>query len=103
MHPLEQTKPESLMLGRRALVFALIVSTLPLNLAAEQPRKLPRLCFMTFDPGSTQSNRFSAFFDRLRDLGYVDGKTITVHYLSAEVRASAFLRSPRTASASTQT
>jgi putative tryptophan/tyrosine transport system substrate-binding protein len=90
MHPLEQTKPESLMLGRRALVFALIVSTLPLNLAAEQPRKLPRLCFMTFDPGSTQSNRFSAFFDRLRDLGHVDGQTITVDYLSAEGQGDRF-------------
>ena len=78
------------MSGRRALVFALIVSTLPLNLAAEQPRKLPRLCFMTFDPGSTQSNRFSAFFERLRDLGHVDGKTITVDYLSAEGQGDRF-------------
>src|SRR5215467_5205853 len=90
MHPLEQTKPESLMLGRRALVFALIVLTLPFNLAAEQPRKFTRLCFMTFDPGSTQSNRFSAFFERLRDLGYVDGQTMTVDYLSAEGQGERF-------------
>jgi len=90
MHPLEQTKPESLMLGRRALVFALIVLTLPFNLAAEQPRKVPRLCFLTFDPGSKQSNRFSAFFERLRDFGYVDGQTITIDYLSAEGQGDRF-------------
>ncbi len=53
-------------------------------LAAEaQPGKIPRLCFLTFDPGTPQSSRFDVFFQGLRDLGYVDGQTITIDYLSA--------------------
>src|ERR1043165_6412418 len=45
---------------------------------------MPRLCFITFDPGTLQTNRFGGFFDGLKDLGYVAGKTIAIDYLSAE-------------------
>jgi len=51
---------------------------------ARLAKKLPRICFLTFDPGTTQSNRFIPFFQRLRDLGYVEGQTITIDYLSAD-------------------
>jgi putative ABC transport system substrate-binding protein len=58
----------------------------PLVAHAEQTKKVPRLCFLTFDPGTLQSQspRFDAFFDNLRELGYVNGQTIDIHYLSAE-------------------
>src|SRR5262245_39586697 len=78
------------MLCRGALLLALIVFAVPLHLDAEQPKKFPRLCFLTFDPGSTQSNRFGAFFERLRELGYVDRQTITIDYLSAEGEGDRF-------------
>ena len=42
-----------------------------------------RLCFLTFDSGTPQSSRFDPLFQGLRDLGYVDGQTITIDYLSA--------------------
>src|SRR5882672_4182434 len=58
----------------------LVVAPLP---AEAQPGKIPRLCFLTFDPGTPQSSRFDAFFQGLRDLGYVDGQTITIDYRSA--------------------
>ena len=62
----------------------------PLVARAEQPRKIPRLCFLTFDPSSTlQSNRFD-FFEGLRELGYVDGQTITIDYLSANGHGERF-------------
>ena len=32
----------------------------------------------------SRSPRFDAFFEALRDLGYVDGRTITIDYLSAD-------------------
>ena len=53
---------------------------------AQEPKKIPRLCFLTFDPGTLQSRspRFDAFFDSLRELGYVNGQTISIDYLSAE-------------------
>jgi putative ABC transport system substrate-binding protein len=59
---------------------------------AQQSKRIPRLCFLTFDPGTLQSRspRFDAFFEGLRDLGYVDGKTITIDYLSADGHGERF-------------
>ena len=51
---------------------------------AQQPKSIPRLCFLTFDPSASRSTRFAAFFEGLRDLGYVDRKTIIIDYLSAD-------------------
>ena len=64
----------------------------PVAARAQQLKKIPRLCFLTFDPGTSQSRppRFDPFFESLRDLGYVDGQTITVHYLSADGRGERF-------------
>src|SRR5580704_19665839 len=57
----------------------------PLAAHAQQPKKSPRLCFLSFDLDPTASrSRFEGFFQGLRDLGYVDGQTITIDYLSAE-------------------
>jgi putative ABC transport system substrate-binding protein len=56
----------------------------PLTAHAQAPKNIPRLCFLTFDPGTLQSNRFDAFFQGLRDLGYANGQNIVIDYLSAE-------------------
>jgi hypothetical protein len=58
----------------------------PLAAQAQPAGKVPRLCFLTFDPGTPQASRFGPFFQGLRDLGYVDGQTISLDYLSADVR-----------------
>jgi putative ABC transport system substrate-binding protein len=59
---------------------------------AQAPKNVPRLCFLDFklDPGTLRSTRFDGFFQGLRDLGYVDGQTITIDYLSAEGRGERF-------------
>jgi putative ABC transport system substrate-binding protein len=64
----------------------------PRAVKAQQPRRVPRLCFLTFDPGTAQSPspRFEAFFQRLRDLGYVHGQTVTIDYLVADGRGERF-------------
>jgi putative ABC transport system substrate-binding protein len=62
----------------------------PLAVRAQQPKKIPRLCFLTFDSVISQSTRFDGFFEGLRDLGYVDGQTITIDYLSADGRGEQF-------------
>jgi putative ABC transport system substrate-binding protein len=36
------------------------------------------------------SPRFDVFFNSLRDLGYVDGQTIVIHYLSADEKDDRF-------------
>ena len=60
--------------------------------AAQQPAKIPRLCFLTFDPGSAKapSSRFAAFFESLRELGYVHGQTISIEYLADDARGNQF-------------
>ncbi len=77
-------------MGVRALFLALVMFALPLATAAQPARRVPRLCFLTFDPGTPQSSRFDPFFQGLRDLGYVDGQTISIDYLSAGGRGEQF-------------
>jgi putative ABC transport system substrate-binding protein len=64
----------------------------PLAARAQQPTKIPRLCFLTFDPGTLQSRppRFDRFFEGLRDLGYADERTIAIDYLSADGHGDRF-------------
>src|SRR5262249_42897120 len=62
----------------------------PLALHAQETKKIPRLCFLTFDPGSSQSIRFKPFFEGLSELGYVDGQTIAIEFLSAEGQGDRF-------------
>ena len=49
------------------------------SLAAAQPTKVPRIAFLTASPSIDP-----AFLDGLRNLGYVDGKTIVIELRSAE-------------------
>jgi putative ABC transport system substrate-binding protein len=68
--------------------FALVcgASVWPLATYAQQSKKIPRLCFLTFDAGTAESpsRRFEAFFEGLRQLGYVNGRTINIDYLHPE-------------------
>ncbi len=71
-----------------AVVLALSLSLAFQGSEAQQPQKMPRLCFLTFDP--PKASRFDPFFQRLRELGYVDGQTIAIDYLSAEGQGDRF-------------
>src|SRR5262245_48909756 len=64
----------------------------PVAARAQPVKKIPRLCFLTFDPGTAQAptKRFEAFFERLRELGYVNGQTITIDYLHPEGRSDRY-------------
>jgi putative tryptophan/tyrosine transport system substrate-binding protein len=62
----------------------------PLATHAQQLKKIPRLCFLTFDPGTIASTRFKPFFQGLRDLGYVDGQNIAIDYRSADGHGERF-------------
>ena len=62
----------------------------PLGAHAQGPKSIPRLCFLMFDPGTLQSNRFEAFFQGLREVGYANGQNIAIDYLSAEGNGNRF-------------
>jgi putative ABC transport system substrate-binding protein len=79
-------------MDRRAFLGSLAgVFAVPLTPRA-QLQDVPRLCFLTFDPGTlqTRSPRFDGFFQGLQDLGYVNGRSITSSYLSADNNGDRF-------------
>jgi putative ABC transport system substrate-binding protein len=51
---------------------------------AQQSKNMPRLCFITLDPDASRMTRFGPFFQAIHHLGYVDGQTIAIDYLSAD-------------------
>jgi putative tryptophan/tyrosine transport system substrate-binding protein len=77
---------------KRREVIALLggAAAWPLAAHAQRSNNIPRLCFLTLDPGTLQTTRFGAFFQALRELGHVNGKTITIDYLSADGRSERF-------------
>jgi len=72
---------------RRKLLVALGagVFATPLACFAAQQAKVGRIGFLSPYP-SDNDLRFEAFKQQLRDLGHVEGKTITIDYLSAETK-----------------
>ena len=77
---------------RLALLAMLVLLAVPLMSEGQQPNAIPHLCFLTLEPGTLEkrSPRFDAFFQSLRDLGYEDGKSIIIDYLSAEDHGERF-------------
>jgi len=51
---------------------------------AQQPKKVPRIGFLSAVSPSTISARLDAFRQGLRELGYVEGKNIVIEWRSAE-------------------
>ncbi len=56
----------------------------PLPTEAQKARQIPRIGFLIASSASSQKPRLEAFKQGLRDLGYVEGKTITIEIGSAE-------------------
>jgi putative ABC transport system substrate-binding protein len=72
------------MITRREILIALGAGALAASLGsfAQQQGKVWRIGFLTTYSGNDP--RFEVFKQQLRDLGHVEGKTITIDYLSAE-------------------
>ena len=51
---------------------------------AQQPTKVPRIGYLTGATPDGQSHRIEAFRQGLRELGYVEGKNISIEYRFAE-------------------
>src|SRR5215467_14391165 len=57
----------------------------PLAARAQQAGKLPTIGFLGADP-SIESKRVAAFVQRLRELGWIDGRNLAIEYRWAEGR-----------------
>jgi putative tryptophan/tyrosine transport system substrate-binding protein len=73
---------------KRAAVPSILVAVVLLAVAviaeAQQPKKVPRIGFLTASSASSQASRLDAFRQSLRELGYVEGKNIVIEYRYAE-------------------
>jgi putative tryptophan/tyrosine transport system substrate-binding protein len=65
------------------LLVALAIGSIRLA-EAQQPKKVPRIAYLSASSASSQAPRLDAFRQGLRELGYVEGKNIVIEYRSAE-------------------
>ena len=62
----------------------------PLAAHAQQPRKLPTIGFLGATTASGASQWAAAFVQRLRELGWIEGRTIAIEYRWAEGRTERY-------------
>ena len=60
------------------------VAAVPLAIAAQEARKLPRIGFLGNSTASLEANLVGPFRESLRNLGYVEGRNISIEYRWAE-------------------
>src|SRR6516162_3521972 len=70
---------------RRDFIKGIAGSAWPLTARAQQPGKLPTIGFLGTD-ASTWGPYTAAFLQRLRELGWIEGRTITIEYRWSEGR-----------------
>jgi putative tryptophan/tyrosine transport system substrate-binding protein len=76
------------------LVLSAMLSALCLPAHAQEPKKVPRIGYLSPGSPSTNLGYREAFLQGLRELGYVEGKNIVIEYRWAEGR---FERMPKLA------
>src|SRR5262245_61766716 len=64
------------------------VAAWPLTARAQQPAKLSTIGFLGSSTPSAMSQWVAAFVQRLRDLGWIEGRTVAIEYRWAEGRSS---------------
>jgi putative tryptophan/tyrosine transport system substrate-binding protein len=65
-------------------LLATVLLTTAHPLPAQESKKIPRIVFLSVQPQSILRARFDAFRQGLRDLGYVEGKSIVIDYLDSD-------------------
>jgi len=78
-------------IGRRDFITLLGgAAAWPLSARAQQPGKLPIIGYLGATTASTQSQYLAAFVQRLRELGWIEGRTVAIQYRWAEARPERF-------------
>jgi putative tryptophan/tyrosine transport system substrate-binding protein len=77
---------------RRRDVIALFggAAAWPVAARAQQPGKVPTIGFLGQSTASAESQRVAAFLQRLRELGWIEGRTVAIEYRWAEGRNERF-------------
>jgi len=64
-----------------------VAAAWPLAARAQQPANLPTIGYMGPNTPSVDSYRLPAFVQRLGELGWIEGRTVTIEYRWAEGRS----------------
>src|SRR5262245_59575666 len=75
---------------RRAFLLGSAAAAWPLVARAQQPGKLPTIGFLGAATSSARSQWVAAFVQRLRELGWIEGRTVAIEYRWAEGRSERF-------------
>jgi putative tryptophan/tyrosine transport system substrate-binding protein len=77
---------------RRAFITLLggAAAAWPLAARAQQPTKLPTIGFLGTTTLSAMSEWVAAFVQRLRELGWIEGRNIAIEYRWAEARSERY-------------
>jgi putative ABC transport system substrate-binding protein len=70
--------------GIQSVVLATLLFATPLPAEVQQTTTAPRLCLLGFVASQRSGTTFGGLLDGLRELGYIEGRNITVDYFSAD-------------------
>src|SRR5215831_16433202 len=62
----------------------------PLTAGAQQASRLPTIGVMATETPSTQAAKVAAFVQRLRELGWIESRTVAIEYRFGEGRAERY-------------
>ena len=62
----------------------------PLAARAQDAAKLPTIGYLGANSSSAESQRVAAFMQRLRELGWIESRNVTIEYRYAEGRSERF-------------
>src|SRR5262249_3009341 len=90
-HCMNDPQPEGHMatyIRRRKFLATLLggAAALPLAARAQQPGKPPTIGYLGLGTLATESQRMAAFVQRLRELGWIEGRTVAIDYHWADGR-----------------
>ena len=70
-----------------SILVAVVLFALGMTAEAQQPKKVPRIGYLSSSDPATESTRAEAIRLALRELGYIEGQNIAIEYRYAEGKA----------------
>ena len=67
-----------------SILLAVILLAVAVIVEAQEPKKIPRIIYLSASSGTANAARYDAFRQGLRELGYVEGKSIVIEWRYVE-------------------
>jgi putative tryptophan/tyrosine transport system substrate-binding protein len=77
--------------GVLSILFVVVLFAVGMTVEAQQPKKIPRIGYLSIGDPATESARSEPFRRALRELGYIEGQNIAIDYRYGEGKQDRFL------------